>query len=343
MTDDSIPLDLVLMLNDHSSINTVAEQARRAEKQGFDFVTTGETTGWNIIPVLTVIAERTSSIGITNDVLSPYSRAPTLVGQTALTMHDVTGDRFRLGLGTSSPALAEQWHGNSFDRPLRRLRETIDIVHAMYADGTVIYEGEIFDVGGLGYEQSVPDDPPAIDVAALGPKSVELAGRFADGWVPQLFTTDGLQDRITDLEHGAKLGDQTIEDLRVSPLIRCCAHEDAEYARSLARQMISFLIGAYGPFYGNSVARQGYSDVVDEIRSAWDDRDTDRMAAALPDELLDSLAAAGTPEMVRSQVQSFASVNGVDAVRVGFVSNMTQSDKERTLDALASLTTAGSV
>jgi coenzyme F420-dependent oxidoreductase len=339
MTSSDVTLDLVLRLNDHDSIGSVAELAQQAEQYGFSLVTAGETTGWNIVPVLAVIADRTSTIEIADDVLSPYSRAPTVLGQTAVTMHDVTDGRFRLGLGTSSPALAEQWHGESFERPLRRLRETIDVVRAVYDGGTVEYEGEIFDIGGLRYERSVPDNPPAIDVAALGPKSVELAGRFADGWVPQLFTHEGLRERFDDLERGASLGDRTVDDIRVSPVVRCCAHEDGEYARSLARRTISFLIGAYGPYYGNSVAQQGYEDTVEAIREAWADRDTDRMAATLPDDLLDSLAAAGTPETVRSKIESFASIDGVDAVRVGYVSDMSRADKEQTLEALAPLTT----
>lgn len=338
MITETIPLDLVLMLDDHRSIETIADRARRAEKHGFELVTMGETTGWNIIPILSVIAERTSTLGIADDVLSPYSRAPTLLGQTALTMHDITDGRFRLGLGTSSPALAEKWHSSSFDRPLRRLRETIEIVREVYDGGAVTYDGEIFDVDGLRYERPIPDNPPAIDVAALGPKNVELAGRFADGWVPQLFTRDGLEERLEDLERGANYGDHSIDDIRVSPILRCCAHEDADYARSLTRQMVSFLIGAYGPFYGDSVARQGYEGVVEEIRAAWENRNTDQMAAALPDELLDSLAAAGTPETVRSKVSEFANIDNVDAVRIAFVSEMTKSDKERTLNALTPLT-----
>jgi alkanesulfonate monooxygenase SsuD/methylene tetrahydromethanopterin reductase-like flavin-dependent oxidoreductase (luciferase family) len=139
---------------------------------------------------------------------------------------------------------------------------------------------------------------------------------------------------MADLERGASYGDRSADAVRVSPLVRCCAHEDPEYARSLARRMVAFLIGAYGPFYGNSVAEQGYPEVVEDIRAAWQDRDTDRMAAALPDVLFDSLAAAGTPETVRSRIETFAAVDGVDAVRVGFVSEMTQDDKEATFDAL---------
>lgn len=340
MSNATVPLDLVLNTGDHDSVDAVAKQAQSAEERGFSLVTMGETTGWNVVPVLSVIAERTTTIEIADDVLSPYSRAPTVLGQTALTMHDVSDGRFRLGVGTSSPALAERWHCNSFDRPLRRLRETIDVVRAVYEGGSVAYDGEVFDIRGLRYERPVPDDPPAIDVAALGSKSVELAGRFADGWVPQLFTPDGLADRFKDLERGASLGDRSVDEVRVSPLVRCCAHENPEYARSLARRTISFLIGAYGPFYGNSVAEQGYEDAVAEIRSAWEDRDTDEMVAALPDELLDSLAAAGTPEMVRDRLESFANVDGVDAVRVGFLTDMTQADKERTFDALEPLLSA---
>jgi coenzyme F420-dependent oxidoreductase len=330
----TVPFDLVLMTDDHSEIETIAEQAQRAEAHGFANVTMGETTGWNIVPVLTVIAERTDEIGITDDVLSPYARAPTVYGQTALTMDEITDGRFRLGLGTSSPALAERWHGAEFDRPLRRLRETIDIIHDVYEGGSVNYNGEIYDLGGLSYDRSVPAEPPAVDVAALGPKGTELAGRFADGWVPQLFTLEGLDGRLDDLAHGAELGERSTDSVRVSPLIRTFASDDPERARSIAKQMLSFLIGAYGPFYGNSVAEQGYEDTVAEIRDLWDDRDTAAMAQALPDELLDSVAAVGTPEDVRARLEQFATMDGVDAIRLGFVSGMSQADKEFTMEAV---------
>jgi coenzyme F420-dependent oxidoreductase len=327
-------LDLVVPTTDHDSHETVVEQAVYAEGLGFAHVTMGETTGWNIVPLLSVIAERTDHIGITDDVLSPYARSPALLGQTALTLQDISGGRYRLGVGTSSPALTEQWHGKAFDRPLRRLRETIDIVRAVSAGGDVEYEGDIYEIGGLSYERAPPETLPPIDVAALGPKAAELTGRFADGWIPQLFTPDGLRTRLEDVAQGAALGDRDVTDLRVSPLVRCCAHEDREYARELVRKMVAFLIGAYGPFYGQSVAQQGYEDVVEEIRDAWSQRDTDAMAESLPETLLDELAVAGTPDEVRDRIKQFGDVDGVDAVRVGFVSSMTKQDKETTMEAL---------
>lgn len=330
-------LDLVLMTADHDSLDSLAEQARRAERHGFARVSAGETTGWDMVTAFAVVGERTDTIGVSNDVLSPFGRAPTVLAQTALTMHEATGGRFRLGLGTSSPAIAERWHGAAFDRPLRRLRETIDVVREVYAGGDVEYDGEIYEIGGLSYDKPIPDDPPGIDVAALGPKATELVGRFADGWVPQLFTPDGLAERMADLERGADLGSRRVDDLRVSPIVRTFASEDRERARETARSMVAFLVGAYGPFYGQSVAQQGYEGEVEAIRAAWDDRDTAAMADALPDGMLDELAAAGTPDEVRDRLERYLAVDGVDAVRVGFVSGMSQADKESTMEAVAPL------
>ncbi len=330
----TVPLDLVVSVSDHDSLDGVAAQARRAEEHGFERVSAGETTGWDMVTTFAVIGERTDHIGLSNDVLSPYGRSPTVLAQTALTMHEATGGRFRLGLGTSSPAIAERWHGVAFDRPLRRLRETIDIVRAVYEGGSVSYDGEVYQLGGLSYDRSVPENPPPIDVAALGPKAVELAGRFADGWVPQLFTVAGLNERMDDLRRGAELGSRDPTDLRVAPLVRCFASDDPERAREETRMMVAFLIGAYGPFYGQSIAEQGYEDVVGEIRAAWEDRDLATMASALPDDLLDGVAAAGTPEEVCERVKQFANIDNVSAVRIGFVRGMGPKDKQTTMEAL---------
>jgi coenzyme F420-dependent oxidoreductase len=329
-------LEQVLMVAEHDSLDSVVAQADRAAERGFERVSMGEVTGWNVVPVLTAIARETDA-GIANDVFSPWSRSPALLAQTALTLHAASDGDYRLGLGPSSPAIVEGWHAGEFDRPLRHVRETIDIINAVYEGEKVEYDGDLYEMRGMGYDRTIPDDPPPVDLATLGPKAVEMTGRFGDGWVPQLFTPDGLRDRLEDLEHGADLGDRDASEVRVAPLIRCFAHEDGDHARSMGRQMVAFLIGAYGPFYGKSVARQGYSDEVEAIQDAWGDRDTAAMAEALTDEMLDELACVGTPEEVREGVREFAAVDGVDAFRAGFVSGMTQEDKVATMDALSEL------
>ncbi|WP_090508444.1 TIGR04024 family LLM class F420-dependent oxidoreductase [Natronorubrum sediminis] len=331
-------LDLLIRLYDYERPQDVGDRATEAEKLGFDRITVGETTDWNIVPPLTLAADRTTELGISNDVISPYGRSPAVLAQTALTLQDASDGRFRLGLGPSSPAITERWHGLEFDRPLRRTRETIEVIRAVYDNGNPAYEGEIFDIAGLNYDRGVPENPPPIDVATLGPKATEMAGRFGDGWAPQLFTKAGLEERLEDLERGAELAGKNLSDLRVAPIVRCIASEDRETARSKARSTFAFLLGAYGPYYGNSVAEQGYPGVVEEIRAAWEERDTDAMAAALPDEVLDELGAAGTPDYVREWVEKYASIDGVDAVRIGFVNKMNEYEKRTTMEAIADAT-----
>jgi len=330
-------IDVIASTPDHDTPGSVADLAVHAEELGFDRFSMGEATGWNLAPVLAVVADRTDEIGLSDDVFSPFGRSPAMLAQTALTLHDVSGGRFRLGLGPSSPAITERWHGVPFERPLRRLRETVDVIRAAYENGNPEYHGEIFDIDGLNYDRSVPEDPPAIDLATLGPKATELAGRFADGWVPQLFTVDALEDRLGDLRRGAELGDHESDELRTSLIVRTFADEDREHARRTARSMVAFLIGAYGPYYGDSVAEQGYPEMVAEIREAWGDRDTEAMAEALTDEALDDLAAAGTPDEVRERLREYGEVDGLDAVRVGFVSGMTIEEKRATMRAVSEL------
>lgn len=327
-------IDVTLAPDRHDSLDGLARVARDAEELGYSTVGFGETTGWDSVALLTVLAERTDSIGIADDVIGPFSRSPGQIAQAAASVQSLADGRLRLGLGTSSPALVEGWHGLSFDAPLRRLRETIDIVKLATSGETVTYDGQVFTPDGFQLDLPTPVEVP-IDVAALGPKGVELAGRFADGWVPQLFTPAGLEDRLEDLRRGADLGDRDPDALRTSLLLRACALEDGEKARHLGRQHVAFMISLYGPFYRQSIAEQGYEEMVETVRGRWQDGDREAAVAAVDDAVLDGLVACGTPDEVNAIVDEFGAIDGCDAVRVGWVGPADDEAIEATMRAVA--------
>lgn len=327
--------DVVLPFGQYDDVSGPVELAQYAEDLDYGFVTTGETTGWNVPMILGTIARETDEVGITNDVISPYSRSPSLIGQTAVTMQELSGGRYRLRIGASSPALAEQWHGLEFDRPLRRIREAVEIVRQVQSGERLEYDGDIYTPDGLALSCEPPDEPAPVDVAALGPKSTEMAGRFADGWVPQLIPYDGFIDRLDDLERGAELGDRSVDDIRVAYTIRCCALDDGETARDYARSQVAFMIALYGPFYRQAIADAGWEDVAETVRETWLDGDKAEAIAAVPDELLDQVAAAGTPERANELIERFEAIDAVDAVQIGFFDGMDEDERRRTLDALA--------
>jgi coenzyme F420-dependent oxidoreductase len=333
MSDD-FKIDVTLTPDRHDSLDGLASMAQDAEELGFDTVGFGETTGWDSIALLTVLAERTETIGIADDVIGPFSRSPSQIAQAAASVQSLAEGRCRLGLGTSSPALVEGWHGQSFEQPLRRLRETIDIAKQAMAGKTVAYDGEVFTPQGFQLDLPTPVEVP-IDVAALGPKSVELAGRFADGWVPQLFTPAGLERRLEDLRRGAELGNRDLDSLRTSVLLRACALKDGDRAKQLGRQHVAFMISLYGPFYRQSIAEQGYKEMVDQVRGHWQNGDREEAVAAVDDEVLNGLVACGTSQEVNDIIDEFAAIDGCDAVRVGWVGPAGDAAIETTLQAVA--------
>ena len=332
---DSAARDVHLPVAAQDSLADLTRLSERAEQLGYDRVWMPETWGRDAVTTLAAIAERTDEIGIGTSIANVYSRSPALLGQTAATLQELSDGRFRLGLGPSGPILIAGWHGVDFDRPLRRTREYVEIVRNVLAGEPLEYDGEVFQLSGFRLRSSAPAVTPPLDVAGMGPKSVELAGRFGDGWHAIVMSRAGVADRIGDFERGTDLGDRSRDDQRVMLSLPCCALSDGERARDLVRQHLAFYVGGMGTFYRDALARQGYEDVAREISERWANRDRDGAAAAIGEGLLDDLAAAGTPEHAREQFAAFAAIEGLDAVSVSFPRGASVEEIEATLDALA--------
>ncbi|WP_299233145.1 TIGR04024 family LLM class F420-dependent oxidoreductase [Natronomonas sp.] len=327
--------DVFLPVAAQPGVDALVEQAELGEELGYDTAWLPETWGRNAVGTLSCIAEGTDGIGIGTSIMPVYSRSPALIGQTAATLQEISGGRFRLGLGPSGPIVIENWHGVEFGNPLRRTRETVEIVTEVLSGETVDYDGEYFDLEGFRLRCDPPDPAPPVEAAGMGPKAVELAGRFADGWHALLFTRAGLRDRLADFDRGSEMGGRDRSNQRVTLSVTCCALADAEAARRLVKQHTAFYIGGMGTFYRDNLARQGHESVANAVYDAWQDGDTDAAMDALPEELLERIAVWGTPERARERLAAFADIDGVDAVAVSFPRGADADQIESTVRALA--------
>ncbi len=317
------------------SIDALCEQAQQAEGLGYDRAWLPETWGRDAVTVLTSIAHRTEEIGIGTSILPIYSRSPALVGQTAATLQEVSDGRFRLGLGPSGPIVIENWHGVEYGNPLKRTRETVEIVKQVLSGEEVAYEGDYFDLSGFRLRCDPPSPPPKVDAAGMGPKSVELAGRFADGWHALMLTRDGVRDRLSDLARGADLADRDRDEIRTTLSLTCAVLEDGERARESVRQHLAFYVGGMGTFYRDALARIGHEETAEEIYDNGQAGDREAAIAAIDDELLDAIAVAGTPDEARKRFESFADIDGVDGISVSFPRDATLDEIETTTEVLA--------
>ena len=190
-------------------------------------------------------------------------------------------------------------------------------------------------MGGFKLRCEPPEPAPRIDTAGMGPKAVELAGRFADGWHALLLTPEGLRDRLGDFERGSELGGRDRSEQRVSLSLTCCVLDDADEAKRLVRQHVGFYIGGMGTFYRDNLARQGHERAATEIYDRWQDGDKAGAVAALSDDLLEQLAVWGTPETATDRLERFTDIDGVAAVSVSFPRAANLEQIESTMRALA--------
>jgi coenzyme F420-dependent oxidoreductase len=327
--------DVYLPVAAQPSMDTLTDLAQLGEANGYRRLWLPETWGRDAVTTLSVIAERTESIGVGTSIANVFSRSPALLGQTAATMQEVTDERVRLGVGPSGPIVVEGWHGASFEAPLRQTRETIEIIKQVVGGERLDYDGEIYQLSGFELRFEPPTTEPAVDAGGLGPKSVELAGRFGDGWHALMLTREGLRERLVDFDRGSELGDRSRADQRVTFSVPTCALDDAERARRLMRQHLAFYVGGMGTFYREALARQGFEETANTIAQQWANGERGAAMEAIDDSLLDALAAAGTPETCREQLDRFAAVEGVDAISVSFPRGASTAEVEATVEAVA--------
>ena len=281
------------------------EYATLAESEGVDSVWVGESWGPASVPVMTQLLGRTDRIDVCSGIFNIYSRTPGLVAMTANTLADIGDGRFRVGIGASGPAVIENFHGAEFERPLRRTREYIETIRGYLRGDRVEYEGEFFDLSGFQLDMDTYHECP-VYVAAMGETNRQLSGEFADGWMPFILPSSGLDDALEAVHRGASRGDRDPESIDVAPWVPTCVSErDPEAARQHARSVVGFYVGAMGEYYANAVTSFGFGEEADAIQAGWSDDGPAGAAAAVTDEMVDEFCAAGTPAQVAASFERY--------------------------------------
>src|SRR5439155_17767514 len=187
-----------------------AAYAVEAERLGVDYVWSAEAWGHDAATPLAFVAARTSRIRLGTGIMQAGTRTPALVAMTAMSLDAMSEGRFILGLGVSGPQVIEGRHGIPFRQPLQRMRETIEIVRRALRGERVEFEGTAYRLplpGGEGKAlRSAAKPRPNIPVylATLSPKSLEMTGELADGWLGTSFMPEHARVFLEPMESGAK-------------------------------------------------------------------------------------------------------------------------------------------
>lgn len=304
----------------------LVEYAEDAAASGFESVWVGEGWGYGPFTLLARVAERTDC-ALGTCIANAFSRSPAALAANALALHDATDGRFLLGIGSSTPLVVERFHGQSFENPLRRIRETIEILDLALSGDSIDYDGKIFELGGFQLNHADGQAIPVLN-AALGTTNIAMSIDYADGLLPHLMPLPAIEEAIAEGQERANRD----RDLHVSPSIPTAVSEDPDEARDVLSRHVAYYVGSTD-YYNGVVADHGFLAEAEAIQDAWEDGDTDGAAEAVTPELQDALGIAGTPENARERVRDL--LDGVvDTVLISFPQDATDEMFQTTLEAL---------
>jgi F420-dependent oxidoreductase-like protein len=291
-----------------------------ADRLGFDSCWTAEAYGSDAVSTAAWILAKTEKLRVGTAIMQLAARAPTMAAMTSISLDQLSGGRFIVGLGPSGPQVVEGWYGATYAKPLTRLREYIEIMRLVFArEAPVEYNGVHYqlpytgkDGTGLGKplksilhcEHQIP-----IYTASLQPNAVAMSAELCDGFFPVWMNPDRFDIFQPAVEKGlAKAGGgKSLANFDVAPFVTVVLGDDLEQCRMPVKAMLALYIGGMGArdknFYNEYATQLGYGEAAKQIQDLYLDGKKNEAMAAVPDQLVDEIALVGPAARIRDHAQ----------------------------------------
>jgi 5,10-methylenetetrahydromethanopterin reductase len=301
---------VALYLQDKHPIREGMEYAQYAEEKGFDAVWQAESRLVRdaIVP-MAAFAAVTDRIKVGSGVVNNWTRNAAVTAATFSTLDDLAPGRILCGIGAWWDPLAAKV-GIDRRKPLKAMREVVEVVRRLLAMETVTFHGEFVSMDEVEIDivhgDRSPKDVP-IYIGATGDQMLRLSGEIADGVLLNYLVSPGYNDRALELiEAGAVRAGKTLEQIDRPQLVVVSMDNDREKALDNARELVTQYLGQQP----HIMKASGVSDdVLNEIKQVltWPATEEQiRQAMKLvPDEVVQLITASGTPEEVRAKVQEY--------------------------------------
>lgn len=269
-----------------------------ADELGYDSVWVTNNVTREAFVVLTAYACATKQIGVGTDIVQIQTRHPAVMAQQALSLNDISGGRFRLGLGVSHAPNIEGAFGLQMGKPLELMREYVGILRQAFG-GAVDHQGQHYRVK---WEYTMPRKQPPLYIAALNPRMLELAGEIGDGVLLWLATPEYVRDTVVPrVRAGRSRAGKPDEGFEIiCPVPAAVVEEDAAAGwQSFRTELVRY---SSLPFYQQEFRNAGYGEEVDGFLR---DREQGDPAAAVRMRLAQALGAVGSVVDVRGLTRRF--------------------------------------
>jgi len=306
-------------------IQQTVEWVQFAERLGVDMAFAAEAWWSDAVTPLAFLADKTHTIKLATGIMQTTARTPAMTAMSALTLHDLSGGRFVLGLGASGPQVVEGLHSTRYHRPLARLRETVEICRMIFAGKKVQYQGKVFQMplpDSEGKAIKVAHEPVDIPIylATLGPNALRYTGEAANGWLGTSFSPDQPDAHLGYLREGATKAERTLDNLDLCVSVRIELGDDLEAMIAKRKPAVAFNMGGMGSaetnFYNDAFKRAGYAEDALAIQQLWLDGKRDEAARRVPDAMVTQFQALGDTATVTQRLRAYRDA-GVTTLKLG--------------------------
>jgi alkanesulfonate monooxygenase SsuD/methylene tetrahydromethanopterin reductase-like flavin-dependent oxidoreductase (luciferase family) len=281
-------------------VEDILRYARAAEGLGYEGFSLTEENGKEAFALLALLAEATERITLMTGIVSFLTRTPMLLAMGARTIWDLSGGRFRLGVGTGGVGFVEQGHGLEITRSTARAKETVEIVRRFLTEERFSYDGEWFHVKNFHLREGPLEARVPIYLAALGPRMVETAAKYYDGLISNWVTEESLADIRSKIEKACAEVGRDPAEVRLLALEMTPADPDDGDSRNAMRRGCAFYYASKHYFHIAEVS--GFAAEASRVRDVWEQRDYKRAASLVSDEFLEKFTLTGSPERCRERL-----------------------------------------
>jgi 5,10-methylenetetrahydromethanopterin reductase len=285
------------------SMREVLACARMADqKRNVDSLWVPESWGRESFATLGALSQITKKVRLGTSIVSIYARTPATVSMAATTLDMLSDNRTIIGLGASTPAIVENWHGLNFNRPVRRMKEYIECLRLMINGEKVNYNGQFLKVNNFKILHQPQRREIPIFMGAVNKKMVSLASKLADGALLYLRPLEELKKTSAQLKQAARGKSFEI----ACSFICALSNKEPEKARERAAKTLAFYV-AVGKYYSNFLSENGFNDEVEQIIEGYGKGGADTAAKFVSDKMLNSLVICGSSEECRKSLVRFVS------------------------------------
>jgi probable F420-dependent oxidoreductase len=270
--------------------------AHRAVELGYSSFWVAETVGMEAFSTLAAVGAAEPDLSLGTGVLALQLRTPAVTAMGAATLQALHPEReVLLGIGISSPAVVQRWHGATYgSRPLAQTREYLTLLRDCLSGEKVTFQGDFYEVKGFRLGIDPGERRPRIILAALNPRMLELAGELADGVLLNYLPASHVAWSVEQVRRG---GDATVY---------AYVHVGVtEREPNLIRGRRDIFSYAVVDSYADNFIRAGFADEVAEIRERHAAGDRDGAVAAVSDRMVDAIDVLGDAAHVSGTVQAY--------------------------------------